>query len=84
VLAISIEMPGGSVSKPRSHTLHCEWVTLNGRSFRLVSKGKDFDEDLIAKELHHLSAIMRSWPDFEAYICILEDGVRISREHIKT
>ena len=45
-------------------------------------KGKDFDEDSLMKEVKHIGAILRSWPGFEAYIILLEDGVEMSREHI--
>ncbi len=77
-----IAMPGGTRSQPRSHSLHVNWVTINNRTFRLIVKEKDFDEDSLMKEVKHISAILRSWPGFEAYIILLEDDVEISREHI--
>lgn len=77
-----IAMPSGMNGQPRSHSLHADWVTINGRTFRLISKGKDFDEDSIVKEIKHIGAILRSWPGFEAHIVLLEDGVEMSREHI--
>jgi len=77
-----IAMPSGMNSQPRSHTHYLEWVTFNGRIFRVFSKGKDFDEDSLLKEIHHIRDILRSWPDFECHIVLLEDGIEMSREYI--
>lgn len=41
------------------------------------------DEDEVIRVLKSFSAQMKAWKNFEAWLLVMEDGVEMSREHIK-
>jgi hypothetical protein len=83
--SISILMPSGAMSIPKTHkpTLTTKYNAV-GMSFLVTDKGPIFTPDTILAHAAAYAKIMKTWPDFEAWIVLFEDEREISREHIQT
>jgi len=83
--SIAILMPSGALSIPKTHrpSLVMKYNAL-GLGFFNVDKGPEFTPDTILVHAAAYAKIMKSWPNFEAWIVLFEDGLETSRQHIKT
>jgi hypothetical protein len=83
--SIAILMPSGALSIPKTHkpTLKTKYNAV-GTGFYNVDKGPEFTPASVLVHAAAYTKIMKSWPNFEAWIVLFEDGIEITRQHIKT